>query len=264
MAIIQLAGAKGLRLEYYCRSQAEGERLAARFGGSLRPLRPESWRPRGAPAVARPLRFGSRLLVTGRAEELSGLQAKYPRRAVLFIPAALAFGSGEHATTAMCLRLLLAAADRRAGTAWTMLDLGTGSGLLALAARALGARRASGLDYDPPCVRTARENARLNGMRGVSFTEADVHAWKPAQRWDLITANLFSNVLLRVMPKLRRALAKDGDLIISGLLADQADEVLAAAQSAGLALVEMRQRGRWRALHLRPHAKAVAKRRATR
>lgn len=264
LAVVQMAGARGLRLEYYCRTRAEGESIVARFGGGLRPLRPQSWRPQGAPATARPLRFGSRLVVTGREEELAALRAEFPRRAVLCIPAALAFGSGEHATTAMCLRLLLAVGGRRAGLRWNMLDLGTGSGVLALAARTLGAGEAIGLDYDPPCVRTARENARLNGVRGVKFAVADVHEWKPARRWDVITANLFSIVLVRVMPKLRRALAADGELIVSGLLADQADDVRAAAKAAGFDLVEMRRRGRWRALHLRPRAKAVAKRHATR
>lgn len=264
LAVVQMAGARGLRLEYYCRTRAEGERIVARFGGGLRPLRPESWRPRGAPVAAKPLRFGSRLIVTGREEELGALRAEFPRRVVLCIPAALAFGSGEHATTAMCLRLVLAEGKRRAGLRWSMLDLGTGSGVLALAARALGAHDATGLDYDPPCVRTARENARLNSLRGVKFAVADVHEWKPAQRWDVITANLFSIVLVRVMPKLRRALAADGELIVSGLLADQADDVRTAARSAGFDLVEMRCRGRWRALHLRLRAKAVAKQRATR
>ena len=264
LAIIQLAGARGLRLEFYCLTRAEGERIVARFGGALRPLRPESWRPHGAPATTKPLLFGSRLIVTGRVEELASLRAKYPGRVVLAIPAALAFGTGEHATTAMCLRLLLVCARARTAARWNLLDLGTGSGVLALAARALGAQAALGLDYDPPCVRTARENGRLNGVRGTRFAVADVHEWKPAQRWDVITANLFSVVLIRVMPKLRRALAAAGDLIVSGLLAEQADDVLAAARSAALELVEMRQRGRWHALHLRHRAKAVAKRRATR
>lgn len=264
LAVIQMAGARGMRLEYYCLTKAEGGRIVARFGGTLQPLRAESWRPRGAPAIAKPLLFGNRLVVTGREDELAALRLKYPRRIALCIPAALAFGTGDHATTAMCLRLLLACADRWNAAPWTMLDLGTGSGVLALAARALGAKGSIGLDYDPPCVRTARENGRLNGVRGVKFSVADVHEWKPAQRWEVITANLFSNLLLRVMPKLRRALAEDGDLIVSGLLADQAGAVLATAKMAGLEAVEMRRRGRWRAIHLRHRAKAVAKRRTTR
>ncbi len=189
---------------------------------------------------------------------------KYPRRVVLCIPAALAFGSGEHATTSMCLRLLVENAARRQGTSWEMLDLGTGSGVLAIAARALGAKAAMGFDYDPPCVRTARENARRNGLTRVTFAVADAFAWRPARRWDVIMANLFLNVLVGILPKLRRALAPGGDLILSGVLADQAAEVLAGAESAGLDLLETRCRGRWRAFHFRPRANRVAKRRGPR
>jgi ribosomal protein L11 methyltransferase len=264
LALIQMAGTKGLRLEYYCRNRTDAQSLVARFGGTLRPLPPESWKPGAAAAPNRPLIFGSRLVVTGHDADLPALRAKYPRRVVLCIPAALAFGSGEHATTSMCLRLLVENALRRDGTRWEMLDLGTGSGVLAIAARALGARAAMGFDYDRPCVRTARENARRNGLTRVTFAVADAFEWKPARQWDVITANLFLNVLVGILPKLRRALATGGDLILSGVLADQAAEVLAAAKATGLELVESRRRGRWRALHFRPSAKRVAKRRTTR
>ena len=263
LAVIQMAGARGLRLEYYCLTRAEAARLVTRFGGGIRALRPESWQP-GPASKPKALVFGERLVVTGHESELAGLRKKFPRRVVLWVPAALAFGSGEHATTAMCLRILLACAARRAGETWEMLDLGTGSGILALAARALGAHGAMGLDYDPPCVRTARENARLNAIRGVKFDVADISDWKPARRWEVITANLFSNALIGVMPKLRRALAPEGDLILSGLLADQVGAALAAARRAGFTLVENRGRGKWRALHLGLRAKAVAKHRAPR
>jgi ribosomal protein L11 methyltransferase len=264
LAIIQMAGAKGLRLEYYCQTLADGRALQARFGGVVRPLPPESWKPGATAAPAKPLLFGSRLVVTGRDEALPVLRKRYPRRSVLCIPAALAFGSGEHATTSMCLRFLVENAARRAGTPWEVLDLGTGSGVLAMAARALGARAAMGFDYDPPCVRTARENARRNGLTRVTFAVADAFEWRPARQWDVITANLFLNVLVGVLPRLRRALAPGGDLILSGLLADQAAELLARAEPAGLELVQVRSRGRWRALHFRHRAKRVAKRRATR
>lgn len=263
LALIQMAGSKGLRLEYYCRNQTESRSLLARFGGTVRPLPPESWKP-GPASATKPLLFGSRLVVTGHEAELPALRAKYPRRVVLCIPAALAFGSGEHATTSMCLRLLVECAARREGAPWEMLDLGTGSGVLAIAARSLGAKTSMGFDYDPPCVRTARENVRYNGLSRVTFAVADAFAWRPTRRWDVIMANLFLNVLVGILPKLRRALATGGDLILSGVLADQEIDVLAAAKSAGLDLVETRRRGRWRAFHFRQRANRVAKRRATR
>src|SRR5258707_5475511 len=95
LAIIQMAGTKGLRLEYYCQSQAEGKALQARFGGGIRPLRPESWKPGALTARTKPLRFGAALIVTGRDEELAALHKIYPDRLVLCIPAAPAVGSCE-------------------------------------------------------------------------------------------------------------------------------------------------------------------------
>ncbi|MBV9127491.1 MAG: 50S ribosomal protein L11 methyltransferase, partial [Verrucomicrobia bacterium] len=144
--------------------------------------------------------------------------------------------------------------ERRRGT-WDLLDLGTGSGILALAALHLGARSAHGLDSDPHAVRTARENARLNGLapRRVRFSRADLlRDWQPDRTWPVITANLFSDLLIRLLPKvIAPALADDGYLILSGVLASQADEVLAAVADAGLTLRETKRRGRWRAFRLR-------------
>ncbi len=261
LVLVEKMGARALRLEFYCLSQREGRTLIKRFGGSLHPLRAETWQPRADAAPPRPLAFGSRLLITGHEKQLEPLRAQHPRKWVLCVPAALAFGSGEHATTAMCLRLLDGIARCRSGTAWEMLDLGTGSGILALAARALGARRVEGMDYDPPCVRTARANVRLNELRGVSFAELDVQRWKPARTWDVVAANLFANLLETQMPKFARALASGGDLLLSGLLAEQLPEVEAAADRAGLAIVAVKARGRWRALHLRAAARPARKRR---
>jgi len=235
-----------------------------RFGGSVRPLNPAAWSRGALGSPFRPLRFGGKLVVTGHDEEVEKLRRRNPRRAVLCIPAALAFGSGEHATTAMCLRLLVEIAKRRENESWDALDLGAGSGILAIAARALGANAVFGVDYEPACVRTARDNVKRNHLARVSFAVADVLAWKAAKRWNVITANLFMNVLLQILPKLRSTLAWDGDLILSGLLNDQAATVIARAKSSKLDLVEERRRGRWRALHFRHRAKRVAKRRVTR
>ena len=144
-------------------------------------MRDETWQPKPHTAPGRPLNIGGHLFVTGRREELANLRAAKAGQAVLCIPAAMAFGTGEHATTSMCLRLLLDVARRRPPESWDMLDLGTGSGILALAAKRFGARHAFGLDNDPHAVRTARENARLNGIgpRAVRFTRAELPEWRP-------------------------------------------------------------------------------------
>ena len=135
------------------------------------------------------------------------------------------------------------------GGATTMLDLGAGSGILALAARALGARSALGLDYDPDAVRTARANARVNGLSRTTFRQADAQDWSPAGRhWEVIAANVFANLLTTLLPRLAVALAPGGDLFLSGVLADQAEGIAAVAGHAGLRVEQSCARGPWRAL----------------
>ena len=242
-----------VRLEIYCERAGEAQRLVRDFGGQARALRPGEWeRWLASSAIDRPLVIGRGLLVSNQPEELDRLRAENEPagRHVLCIPAAMAFGTGEHATTAMCLRLLDRVAQERRHESWDLLDLGTGSGILALAAAKLGAQHALGLDNDPNAVRTARENARLNDVppRRVRFAQADLLAWKSDRLWPVIAANLFSDLLVRLLPTvISPALAPGGDLILSGVLASQTDEVVAAIRRARLELRETKHRGRWRA-----------------
>ncbi len=259
VVVVSPAGGRNVRLEVYCDTAGEADELARRFGGRVRVLRAEDWQPLPATAPGRPLAIGGRLWVTGREEELLALRAAHPGKPVLCIPAAMAFGTGEHATTAMCLRLLAETARTVAaagGGPWELLDLGSGSGILALAGKMFGARAALGLDNDPHAVRTARGNASLNGVRGVRFQRADLLAgWQPERgRWPVITANLFSELLTALLPRVRTALAENGFLIASGVLASQAAELESNLPKNGLQLVSKRRRGKWTAFLIRPHA----------
>ncbi len=138
---------------------------------------------------------------------------------MLIIPAGAAFGTGEHATTAMSLRLLeRVTRGRPAG--WRMLDAGTGSGILALAARRFGAGEVVAVDNDPRAIKTARANARSNHIRGLEFVVGDVRK-QVRGKFDLIAANLYSELLAAVLPRFRRGLREDGRLILSGVLRRQ-------------------------------------------
>jgi ribosomal protein L11 methyltransferase len=257
--LVQIAPANGRapRMEVYCTSAQEAHGLVHRFGGQVRALADEDWQPAPATALGRPLSIGARLLVTAWPDEVEALRSSNRGKQVLCIPAAMAFGTGEHATTAMCLRLLAGAARRRRDHGgWDMLDLGTGSGILALAAVLLGAEHADGLDNDADAVRTAKGNARLNRMTAAQarFARADLVRWAaPAgRRWPVVTANLFSELLIGLLPNvIAPALARDGDLILSGVLAAQQSGVEAAIRRSGLDLVNVKRGGRWRAFHCR-------------
>jgi ribosomal protein L11 methyltransferase len=126
-----------------------------------------------------------------------------------------------------------------------MLDLGTGSGLLAIAAEKLGASRAWGCDYDEQAVRVARENLKRNRATRVTIDVADVLKWTPREKWDCVAANLFHDVLEAAFPKLVRSLKRDGTLFISGILRTQADGCLAAGRKAGLRFDQVITRGKW-------------------
>jgi ribosomal protein L11 methylase PrmA len=157
----------------------------------------------------------------------------------LVIPPSMGFGTGHHATTRLCL----AALQAMDLTNQVVLDVGTGSGVLALAAGRLGAARASGIDYDPDAIQAANENLELNpSVISTTFEVADLAA-TPLPTVDLITANLTGVVLVRSAAVLLGAVRAGGVLILSGLLLDERDEVCRAFAPA--AVVWEREEDGW-------------------
>jgi ribosomal protein L11 methyltransferase len=148
----------------------------------------------------------------------------------------MAFGTGSHATTSLCLAALDRLLEARPGT--SVFDVGTGSGILAIAAAKLGARRILATDDDPVAVRIAAENAAGNGV--ATAIEICAAGREPPGRFDIVIANILANTLVELAPFLRERMAPGGTLLLSGLLAAQADEV---ARAFGPALRELpRQR----------------------
>jgi ribosomal protein L11 methyltransferase len=147
----------------------------------------------------------------------------------------------------MSLRLL-EETTRKFPRGWRLLDAGTGTGILALAARRLGAGDVLGLEIDPRAVAIARENARRNHISRVKFVRADLLQWKPDAHYDVIAANLFSEILIAALPIFRRALARGGKTILSGILREQTESVIRALRETGFQLEKIRRRGKWVAL----------------
>ncbi len=242
LAITALAGAKTIRLEAFQLTKAQADRLKKNFGGTVAPQK----MPRAvAEAVTKPIRVREKLIIVGTERERATLAKAKPDRAVLLIPAGMAFGTGDHDTTATCLRFLADVSEELAGQKWEMLDLGTGSGILALAARVLGAGKVEASDFDPHAVRTTKENVRLNGLRGVVVKKSDVRAWTPARTWEVVAANLFSDLLQEVAAKIAAAVAPGGRLVFSGILRKQEGEVVAAFRKAGLHVDRVVRKGKW-------------------
>lgn len=242
LAITALAGAKTIRLEAFQLTKAQAERLKKNFGGTVAVQK----MPRAvAEAVTKPIRVREKLIIVGTERERAALAKAEPGRAVLLIPAGMAFGTGDHDTTATCLRFVADISDEFSGQKWEMLDLGTGSGILALAGRALGARKVEASDFDPHAVRTAKENVQLNSLRGVVVKKSDVRDWQPARTWEVVAANLFSDLLQEVAPKIAAAVAPGGRLVFSGILRKQEGEVVAAFRKAGLLIERVVRKGKW-------------------
>jgi ribosomal protein L11 methyltransferase len=142
----------------------------------------------------------------------------------------MAFGTGTHPTTSLCLGALSDLLAARPGA--SVIDVGTGSGLLAIAAKKLGAGRVVGNDNDPIAVRVARENAEANGV-ALELTEASVE--EIPGTFDLVVANILANTLVELAPALTAKLAPGGVLLLSGILSPQEEEVRGAYLARGLA-----------------------------
>jgi ribosomal protein L11 methyltransferase len=164
----------------------------------------------------------------------------------VLIDPGMAFGTGDHATTALCLGELEQILAIRPGA--PVLDVGTGTGILAIAARKLGAGRVVANDVDPVAVRIAKENAQLNGAPEIEITDCPIERIEGA--FDIVVANLFANLLCQLAPRLVARTAPGGVLLLSGILGPQVAEVYEAFKREKMRLAQRRTSGEWALLAL--------------
>jgi ribosomal protein L11 methyltransferase len=241
IAIIEQPGKARALVEVSCETRIEAKQLEGEFGGRVEKLRADWLQQFARKSRAKPLRVGSRLVVSRSAE------SKSKAARTIVIPAETAFGTGDHATTAMSLRMLERITRKRAGD-WSLLDAGTGSGILAIAGSCFGANRIVAIDNDPIAVSTAQRNARRNRTPNIEFRIGDVLKQKIGGKFDVITANLFSEILIAALPIWSRRLANDGRLILSGVLRSQERTLVTALDRNGFRAEEIKRRGRWIAI----------------
>ena len=243
-AIITRPDRKRALFEIACKSPKQACDLLKQFGGRIERL-PADWRNEFFPSQKhKPLKIGKRLVVVCSPNEREANGFPYS----LLIPAGLAFGTGGHMTTAMSLRLL-EQITRSWKSDWSMVDLGTGSGILALAAKRFGAGRVLAIDNDPTAISTAKTNARLNKIDIIDFKIGDALRMKDRHgRFDLIAANLFSEPIIKGLPVWKTRLKRRGWLILSGVLREQENELLRSLGRNKIDIVEVRRRGKWIAI----------------
>jgi len=243
LAIVFKPQHKNVIAEIAGKNRSDLENIRSRFGGTIEKL-PRDWLTRFVRAgTVQPIEIGARLVITrsGGHQATGCNKSAFGKTPLLVIPAGAAFGTGGHATTAMSLRLLERVS--RKGE-FSLLDLGTGSGILALAAVRFGAKRGIGIDNDPIAIATARENARRNRIDNVDFQVASVVRGAFPRQIDIVTANLFSELLIEILPRLKRARW----LILSGVLRNQEADLRRALKRNRIAMVETRRRGKWIAI----------------
>ncbi len=208
---------------------------------AIEPYRPpeasESWKRH-----FRPLRVGRRLLVAPSWEPVE------PRgRLLLRVDPGQAFGTGHHPTTRGCLLAIERLCRERTPTRG--LDVGSGSGILSLAMRALGVVEVAAVDIDAAARAATADAARRNGVPGIRVLSRLPPARRP---FDLVVANLYAGLLVRLAGRLARHLSGHGTLVVSGLLADQEAAVRSALGEAGLGVAGRRCLSRWVTLTAEP------------
>ncbi|MBC7962470.1 MAG: 50S ribosomal protein L11 methyltransferase [Steroidobacteraceae bacterium] len=210
---------------------------------TITPVRSEDWSTSWK-VHFKPLRVGKRLLIVPTWEEA----AELPGDLVLRIDPGMAFGTGGHETTQLCLELLEKIMDAGClGAAPSLLDLGTGSGILAMAASRLGAGRILALDIDPEAVVVARENLALNDL-AEKVECGTVPLESLEEGFDIILANILAEELVRLAPGLAARLNPGGALILSGILAEKEELVRQGFAAQPLLYEETNRAGEWVAM----------------
>jgi ribosomal protein L11 methyltransferase len=191
----------------------------------------------------KPLEVGPALLIKPTWSQRRARRGQ----AVVLLDPGLSFGTGQHATTGFCLRQLVKGRDK--AKSQSFLDVGTGSGILAIAAAKLGYAPVRGFDFDPQAVKIARANARMNQVSaGIEFFEEDVtqSTHRSSGKYALICANLVCDLLLKAQPHLMARLQDDGVLVLAGILRAEFWRIQEAFEASGLRLVASCAEKEWR------------------
>ena len=166
-----------------------------------------------------------------------------PAEILIRIEPAMAFGTGEHATTRLCLSLL----QRVIRPGDTVADLGSGSAVLSIAAAKLGASRVAAIEIDPDATRNAEENVERNGVGAtVHLFEGDASVLLPLiAPVRVVIANILSSVVLELLPAMRDALTPNGEAILSGIMLEEREMMLARLAEAGWSVTREESEGEW-------------------
>ena len=186
----------------------------------------------------KPFDVGDRLAICPTWEKYTGSDS----RKVLKIDPGAAFGSGTHETTRLCLEAL----EKYVSSGKRILDIGCGSGILSIAALLLGADSACGVDIDAAAVKTAKENGEINGFSEpkLTYLQGDL-AGAVEGKFDVITANIVADVIIRLLPDLRRYMSAGGVALLSGIISERSKEVERHIEENNFSIVKKSDNNGW-------------------
>ena len=188
----------------------------------------------------KPFRAGKRLVIKPSWESW---QAQ-PEDLIIELDPGMAFGTGTHETTAMCVEMI-----EKHYHGGSVLDVGTGSGILAIAAARLGATQVLGVDIDPMAVQVAKENVENNGLSDrIDIRQGDLVAGLEGVQCDFAVANILADVIALLAGPLRRCLAANATFVCSGILREREDDVQQVLAQNGYTVFDRQQKGDWVAL----------------
>lgn len=188
----------------------------------------------------KPVEVGNNLVIKPTWEDYENTQNKV----VVEIDPSMSFGSGQHETTRLCMAML----EPYINGETRMLDVGTGSGILAVEALLLGAKSVEAVDIDPLSVRVAKENAMLNGVADRLDVKQSDLSKDVKGTYNLITANIVADIIIRLLEDIDRILEEGGTLIASGIIDVREADVVNALEAKGYAVTETRYERGWVAL----------------
>ena len=189
-------------------------------------------------AYFKPTRVGERLVIIPSWETYELQESDVP----LYLDPGMAFGTGTHPTTSLCLRLL----EKVVKPGARVLDVGTGSGILGIAAAKLGAGQVVAIDIDPVAVKVAGENAESNEV-GMDIRQGTLDQVEPEES-DLVIANIIASIIVEILPDVAARMKKGGRFIASGIIAEKKQAVVDAITNTWLLPLEVREEGGWVAI----------------
>ncbi len=194
----------------------------------------ESWKK-----YYKPIKTGNRIVIVPVWERYDAA----PEEITVLMDPGMAFGTGTHETTRLCAAML----EKYTENGDKMLDIGCGSGILAICASKLGAADCFACDIDPVAVRIANENAEINKTPNVHAHVSDLlkQVEKPEGGYDIIAANIVADVIIRLAPDIGEFMSDDSVLIVSGIIVERAEETVAALRASGFEVFDSIRENGW-------------------